>query len=84
MKTGILSRKIEVSHDDGKLTRIDFRRFISMNNPHLGGLEYKVTPVNYNGEIEIKTELDADLKNDGVSRYPDLDQNHIEVLEVGT
>ena len=83
LRTGVLYRKIIVHHTDGKESAVESRRFASMENCHLAGLEYNITPVNYSGEIEIRSLLDADLVNDGVARYRELDQKHIEPGETG-
>lgn len=83
LKTGVLYRSIVVNHDDGKKTRVESRRFVSMANPHLAGLEYKVLPLNYSEEIELRSGLDGDLINDGVNRYKELDQNHLEQIDQG-
>ncbi|HYW97309.1 MAG TPA: beta-phosphoglucomutase family hydrolase [Bacteroidales bacterium] len=84
LKTGMLYRSLIVKHDKGRETLVESRRFVSMADPHLGGLEYKVTPVNYAGKIEIMSALDGDLINDGVERYSDLDQHHLDQLDQGT
>lgn len=83
LRTGVLSRSIVVDHDDGKKTRVESRRFVSMANPHVAGLEYKVLPLNYSGEIELCSMIDGDLINDGVNRYKELDQNHLEQVDQG-
>ncbi len=82
-KTGILSKKMITEHPDGQETLIESRRFVSMANPHLAGLEYSITPLNYSGEIEMFTMLDGDLINDGIARYRELDQNHLEQIDQG-
>ncbi len=83
LKTGVLYRSMVINHEDGKKTRIESRRFVSMDNPHLAGLEYKVLPLNYTADIELYSEIDGDIINDGVKRYRDLDQHHLEQLDQG-
>lgn len=82
-KTGILYRSVIVDHEDGKKTRVESSRFVSMANPHLAGLEYKVLPLNYAGNIEMYSGIDGDLINDGVARYRELDQHHLDQLDQG-
>ncbi len=84
LRSGLLTRSLIVKHEDGKETLVESRRFVSMDDPHLGGLEYSVTPVNYSGKVEVLTEIDGDLINDGVERYSDLDQHHLDQLDQGT
>lgn len=82
-RTGVLHRNIIVQHPDGKESLVESKRFVSMADPHLAGLEYSVTPLNYSGEIEIYSMLDSMLINDGVDRYRDLDQHHLEQVDQG-
>lgn len=64
--------------DQGRETRIETSRFLSMENPHLGVLRYKVTPLNYSGPITLRSTLDGDVKNYGVERYRPLRSVHLE------
>ena len=84
LKTGLLNRSLIVKHSDGKETLVESLRFISMADPHMAGLEYTVTPLNYSGKIELKSSLDGDLINDGVERYRELDQHHLDQLDQGS
>jgi beta-phosphoglucomutase family hydrolase len=83
LKTGVLYRSLIVNHEDGRKTRVESSRFVSMANPHLGALEYRVLPLNYSGLIEVYSGIDGDLINDGVERYRDLDQHHLDQLDQG-
>ncbi len=83
LKTGILYRSLIVNHKDGKKTRVESSRFVSMANPHLAGLEYKVIPLNYSETVEFFCGIDGDLINDGVARYRDLDQHHLDQVDQG-
>ncbi|HNQ67584.1 MAG TPA: beta-phosphoglucomutase family hydrolase [Bacteroidales bacterium] len=76
-KKGILSGWALVEDKKGRQTMVESVRCISMFDKNLAGLEYSVTPLNYSGRISIKTGLDADIINDGVFRYRDLNQNHL-------
>ena len=56
---------------------IKSERFASMANPHLVGLTYEITPLNFNEKITVKSELDGNIINDGVARYRQLNQQHL-------
>ncbi|MGD9202571.1 MAG: beta-phosphoglucomutase, partial [Chitinispirillia bacterium] len=58
-KKGQLVRKIRFKDKSGKITRIESLRFVSMNNSHIAGLRYSVTPENYSGDITIRSALDG-------------------------
>jgi beta-phosphoglucomutase family hydrolase len=76
--TGLLSKKIIIRDKTGKETQIVSKRFASMDNPHLAGISYEVTPLNYSAHITFESGLDGNIINDGVERYRQLNQKHIE------
>jgi trehalose/maltose hydrolase-like predicted phosphorylase len=84
LSNGQLCKKMLVEDKTGKQTWIHSFRFASMDNPHIVAMDYRITPVNYEGKIQIKSELDGHIINDGVARYRDLNQKHIEALEQET
>jgi len=82
--TGCLLKALVVEDKKGRQTKIRSSRIASMANPHLASLQYKITPLNYSGEIEIKSEIDGSIINDGVARYRDLNQKHLKAIDQGT
>lgn len=63
MKDGTLSRTCTIIHDN-KETKIETLRFLSKARKEICALTYNVTPMNYNGEIELIPFLDGDIKNE--------------------
>lgn len=57
---------------------IQTRKVAPMQLMHTYGIEYTVTPLNFDGEITICTELDGDIINAGVDRYASLTSLHLE------
>ncbi|MCK4569542.1 MAG: beta-phosphoglucomutase family hydrolase, partial [Bacteroidales bacterium] len=82
--SGILCRKLIIRDAKGRETSVRSRRIVSMDDPHLGILRYCVTPLNYKGHIEIRTELNGTHINDGVERYRTLNQKHLEAVNEGS
>ena len=74
---GELTRELVVVDSHGRITRVASSRFAGMDDPHRAGLRYSVTPVNYEGKIEIRSEIRGDHRNAGVERYNDLNQQHL-------
>lgn len=59
MKNGTLSRSL-VWHDRRKrATKLEFLRFASLDNRHLGALSCTVTPLNWSGEVDLTAALSA-------------------------
>lgn len=77
LKNGELHREIILEDQQGRITRVRSSRFAGMADPHRAALRYAVTPLNYDGRIDIKTELRGDHSNAGVERYNTLNQGHL-------
>lgn len=84
MREGLLHRRLRVRDAQGRITRIDSRRLVHMDHPHLAALEYRVTPENWSGRVRIRSLLDGSVENTGVARYRQLASRHLEVIDRGT
>jgi HAD superfamily hydrolase (TIGR01509 family) len=83
-KTGILFTEMLVEDEHARQTQIFTRRFASMANPHLAGIHYCLQAVNYSAKITIKSSLNGNHINEGVKRYAELDQRHLQpFIEMG-
>ncbi|MEJ8804552.1 glycoside hydrolase family 65 protein [Pontibacter sp. H249] len=81
MKQGLLTRRVRFKDDSNRETLLLSRRLVSMANPHAAALAWELTPLNWSGEIEVKTALDGKVINSGVARYRSLDSRHLQPLE---
>lgn len=82
-RNGLLSKRMVARDKDGRETLIEARRFASMANQHHAAIDYCLTPLNYNGYIRIKSALRIPIKNDGVERYQELNQVHLQPTKQG-
>ncbi|MBI4647020.1 MAG: HAD-IA family hydrolase [Bacteroidia bacterium] len=82
-RNGILFRKMIIRDNHGRETLIESKRIASINNPHIAGLQYCITPLNYNADITIKSGLNGNIINDGVDRHRQLNQQHIMPVKQG-
>ncbi|HLW19979.1 MAG TPA: hypothetical protein VKX33_06640, partial [Cyclobacteriaceae bacterium] len=80
MESGILSRSFVIEDSEGRKSKIESRRLVSMRDMHNAALEWILTPLNWSGSIEIVSELDGNITNNGVERYRDLESRHLDVL----
>ena len=76
-KTGLFTRELLVEDEQGRQTMIYTRSYASMDNMHIAGIHYCLSPVNYSANISIKSSLKGNHINDGVVRYAALNQNHL-------
>jgi alpha,alpha-trehalase len=80
MRRGILTRHLLWQEPDGRRTSLDQRRFVSMKDEHLAGLETTFTAENWTGLLEVRSGIDGRVVNSGVRRYRDLSSRHLELL----
>lgn len=84
MKRGILTRRMRVCDDEGRVTTLTSRRFVHMQRHHLAGIQWRVCAENWSGRIEIESGLDGSVINDNVARYSQLEDRHLDVVECNT
>ena len=80
LKRGILTRTLHVRDPQGRETRLRYRRFVSLAEPHLAGISLSLTPGNWTGRLHIRSGLDGRVRNAGVKRYQQLRSDHLEAL----
>jgi len=83
LRRGVLTRLARVRYPDGRVIGVTQRRFVSMDDPHLAGLETTVVPENWSGTLEVRSALDGQVTNAGVERYRALDGRHLVPVETG-
>ena len=77
LRQGVLSRRVHFSDVQGRRSRLFQRRFVSMANPHLAGMETTLVAENWSGSLGIRSALDGRVTNSGVERYQRLNNRHL-------
>ena len=83
MREGVLVRSYTIRDSEGKTTSVMSRRFVHMYSPHLGAIEYTITPEDWSGTIEILSKVDGNVTNTGVARYGELESKHHDIVGTG-
>ena len=83
MREGVLVRSYTVRDSEGRSTSVMSRRFVHMYSPHLGAIEYTITPEDWSGTIEILSKVDGNVTNTGVARYGELESKHHDIVGTG-
>ena len=68
MKTGTLSREFTWETSNGKLLKLSFLRFTSMEISNLGCQRITFEPVNFSGKVEIQSCLDFSTIHEGTGK----------------
>jgi len=63
IKNGILWKSLILRDSKGRETKIEGCRFVSRKNIHRIGIIYNLTPINYEGIIEVESETDGSIIN---------------------
>ncbi|SMC68053.1 glycoside hydrolase family 65 protein [Pedobacter nyackensis] len=63
MKEGTLSRIFTAELKSGKIIQVEAIRFCSIAEDELAALHYKITAVNFDGNINITSFIDGDVRN---------------------
>jgi len=72
-----VSRHLSFRDQQGHETTLHSRRFVSMADPHHGGIEWTLVPENWSGRVEVVTAIDGRVSNAGVARYRELEGRHL-------
>lgn len=80
---GILTRYIRFKDARERITSLSSRRIVSMDNPHLAAIQWELKPENWSGKIQILSALDGTVINNGVKRYRELNNRHLQPIESG-
>ncbi|CAA9451790.1 MAG: GH65 [uncultured Rubrobacteraceae bacterium] len=84
VRNAVLKRNLRIRDRAGRETTLETRRFVSMVEKHLGAMEWKMTPENWSGKVEIVSALDGRVTNRGVARYQDLEGRHLDPVATHT
>ncbi|MGH3708637.1 MAG: glycoside hydrolase family 65 protein [Pseudonocardiaceae bacterium] len=77
IRHAVVARTIQFRDRAGRETTLRSRRFVSMANSHLAGIEWIVTPDNWSGQLEVISGLDGRVTNNMVARYRELEGRHL-------
>ncbi len=84
VRNAVLERTLRIRDRAGRETTVETRRFVSMAEKHLGAMEWKITPENWSGKVQIVSALDGRVTNRGVARYQDLEGRHMDPVATHT
>lgn len=79
LKNGILWKSLILRDSKGRETKIEACRFVSRKNIHRIGIIYNLTPINYEGIIEVESETDGSIIN--FADAPRFKIKHTETLK---
>ncbi len=83
MAGGLLHRRLRIKDAEGRVSRVESSRFVSMAQPNLAAQAWSLTPENWGGPVELRAMLDGRVINGGVARYRSLRSQHLVTVSAG-
>lgn len=80
---GTLRRRLRVRDEEGRITAVDERRIVSMDDPHIAAIEQVITPENWSGRLEVCSALDGRVANTNVVEDRLLANDHLTAVDIG-
>jgi beta-phosphoglucomutase len=77
LRYGILSRSVRWRSPTGNTLDLRFERFASLADPQVLGLRCQITPVDFDGPIEVQSSINGYPENQGFDHWDRLDQGQI-------
>jgi beta-phosphoglucomutase len=74
LRHGILSRSVRWRSPAGNTLDLRFERFASLADPQVLGLRCQITPVDFDGTIEVQSSINGYPENQGFDHWERLDQ----------
>lgn len=79
IRRGLLNRYVKWCSPNDKIVDLQFERFASLDDEHILGVSLKITPVNFDGEIEVQASLNGYPSNNGVLHWQWRQQGNSEI-----
>lgn len=83
LRHGELVRRCVVTHSGGQRTAMIERRFVSMADPHLVGQELHLVPLDWSGQLEVRSGVDANVRADETTEERLLENRHFDLVAEG-
>ena len=81
LRCSLYRRLVRFRDAQGRMTRVEEKRFIHMEHRHLAGQHVTVTAENWSGSVIIRVAIDGRVSNAGVPRYRPFYGQHFRTLE---
>ncbi|MFN6476290.1 beta-phosphoglucomutase [Nostoc sp. DedQUE07] len=78
LSQGLLTRVLRWRSPSGNTIDISFERFASLADPHVLALRCHLTPIDFEGLIEVQASINGYPENQGFNHWEELDQGKID------
>jgi trehalose/maltose hydrolase-like predicted phosphorylase len=79
LRHGVLHRRLTFTDRHGRDTALAEQRLVHMKEPHLAATLTTIEPVNWSGDLRVRSDIDGAVENAGVDRYRPFSGRHLSV-----
>ena len=77
LRRGLLVRRVRLTDKHGRILRVTQRRVVSMARPHLAALATTLVAEGWDGNVTIRSGIDASVTNGNVAEFDALAERHL-------
>ena len=77
LRRGLLTRTVRLADTQGRVVHVTQRRLVSMDQPHLAGMETTLVPVGWSGRVRIRSGVDTGVVNGNAPESSLLANRHL-------
>ncbi len=77
LRTGVLTRTMQLVDADGRVLHLSQRRLVSMARPHVAALQTTLLAQGWCGQVRVRSGIDAGVSNSNVGEYRALNTPHL-------
>jgi beta-phosphoglucomutase len=77
LRGGVLSRSVRWRSPAGNTVDLRFERFASLDDPHTLAVRCQITPIDFEGTLEVQASINGYPENQGFDHWERLDQGQI-------
>ena len=81
MRRGVLTRHLTATDTSDRTVELTQRRIVHLDDPQVAALETTIVARGFSGELTVRSVIDTGVRNQGVARYADLSDQHLDVLD---
>lgn len=80
LRRGVLTRRFRFEDLAGRQTAVAQRRMVSMADPFAACIDSTFVPINWDGQLTVRSGIDGQVSNVGIARYRGFSGGHFRVV----
>ncbi|MDQ2827087.1 MAG: family 65 glycosyl hydrolase [Actinomycetota bacterium] len=82
LRHGVLTRRLRLTDEAGRVVAVVQRRLVSMARPHVAAMETTLVTEGWSGAVEVRSGVDGGIVNNNVAEFAALAHRHLAPVAV--